>query len=103
MKADPSFSDEKCYCRIRFSHRISLHSRRKDLVIPPKLAVEAAPPGQEGTGVQREAGAQGAAGGSHREGLMTRKASLLSVRRPQDTHSEQRTSEGFRNEGCLGV
>lgn len=92
MEADPSFSDEKCYCRIRFSHRISLHSRRKDLVIPPPmLAVEAAPPGQKGAGVRGEAGAQGAAGGSHREGLMTRKASLLSVRRPQDTHPEQRT------------
>ena len=55
------------------------------------LAVEAAPPGQKGAGVRGEAGAQGAAGGSHREGLMTRKASLLSVRRPQDTHPEQRT------------
>lgn len=42
MKSDPFFRNEKCYCRLRFSHNVSLYSQRKNLLISSILAVEVA-------------------------------------------------------------
>lgn len=53
MKSNPSFSDEKCYCRIRFSGPVSLSSRRKNLLISPRVAVEAAHVGRGGPQAER--------------------------------------------------